>query len=127
MTSTNKLATAIRPPLFAVDFSTGAFITTLVGDVRVMICGSVRLLNVRVTHPQPNQRGDPDSCWSRFEGSVLAPVPSNGTGWLHLLLTSAETSERDTHQKKSLLQKCCIKFANLVCGRRSGFIQGHYD
>ena len=70
-----------------------------------MICDSLRLVNVRVTHPQPNQRVDPDSCRSRFEGSLLAPVPSNGAGWSHLLLTSAETSERDTHHKNSLLQK----------------------
>ena len=89
-----------------------------------MICGSVCLLNVRVTHPQPNQRGDPDSCRSRFEGSVVAPaVPSKGAGWSHLLLTSVETSERDTHHKNHLLQKCCTKFAHLVRGRRCGFIQ----
>ena len=70
-----------------------------------MICGSVRLLNVCVTHLQRNQCGDPDSCRSRFEGSVLAPVSPNGAGWSHLLLTSAKTSQRDTHHKNSLLQK----------------------
>ena len=89
-----------------------------------MVCGSVRLTNVRVTHPQRNQRGDPDSCRSRFEGSVVAPVvPSNGAGWSHLLLTSVETSERDTYHKNHLLQKCYTKFAHLVRGPRCGFIQ----
>ena len=88
-----------------------------------MTCESLRLLNVSVTHFQRNQRGDPHSGPSRFEGSVLAPVPSNGAGWSHLLLTSTKTSERDTHHKNSLLQKCCTKFANLVCDRRCGFIQ----
>ena len=91
---------------------------------RVMICGSVRLLNVRVTNPQPNQRGDPDSCWSRCEGSVVAPVvPSNGAGWSHLLLTSVQTLQRDTYHKNHLLQKFCTKFAHLVRGPRCGFIQ----
>ena len=49
-----------------------------------MIRGSLRLLNVRVTQPQPNQRGDPDSSQSRFEISVMTPaVPSYGAGWSH--------------------------------------------
>ena len=37
-----------------------------------MTCESLRLLNVSVTQLQRNQRGDPDSGQSRFEGSVLA-------------------------------------------------------
>ena len=54
----------------------------------------------------------------------MAPaVPSNGAGWSHLLLTSVETSERDTYHKNHLLQKCCTKFAHLVRGPRCGFIQ----
>ena len=89
-----------------------------------MICGSVCLLNVREIHPQPNQRGDPDSCRSRFEGSVVAPaVPSKGAGWSHLLLTSVQTLERDTCHKNHLLQKWCVKFAHLVRGPRCGCIQ----
>ena len=77
-----------------------------------------------VTHPQPNQRGDPDCCRSRFEGSVVAPaVPSKGAGWSQMLLTSVQTLERDTHHNNHQLQKCCTKFAHLVRGPRCGFIQ----
>ena len=53
MAGKNKLATAIRPHLFAADFSTEAFITTPVGDVAALALVSLSSLRGRVTLPSP--------------------------------------------------------------------------
>ena len=53
MAGTIGLATAIRPHLFAADFSTGAFITTPVGDVAAPALASLSSLRGKVTLPSP--------------------------------------------------------------------------
>ena len=54
MASTSKLATAIPSPLFAIDFSTGAFMSTPVGDVAAALAlVSISSFRGRVTLPSP--------------------------------------------------------------------------
>ena len=47
MAGTSRLATVIRPHLFSADFSTGAFVTTPVGDVAAAALALVSLSSLR--------------------------------------------------------------------------------